>query len=99
MGGEFAQEREWNHDRALDWHLAGQDMHAGVRRLIGDHNRLYRQMPALHARDCTPDGFEWIDASNAEMSVLCFLRKGGDGRSEEHTSELQSLMRISYAVF
>src|SRR3546814_4598673 len=27
-------------------------------------------------------------------------RSGGDGmRSEEHTSELQSLMRISYAVF
>src|SRR3546814_4465330 len=24
---------------------------------------------------------------------------GGSGRSEEHTSELQSLMRISYAVF
>src|SRR3546814_7033414 len=24
---------------------------------------------------------------------------GNDGRSEEHTSELQSLMRISYAVF
>src|SRR3546814_5089594 len=24
---------------------------------------------------------------------------GGGGRSEEHTSELQSLMRISYAVF
>src|SRR3546814_8393876 len=24
---------------------------------------------------------------------------GGDPRSEEHTSELQSLMRISYAVF
>src|SRR3546814_1037762 len=27
------------------------------------------------------------------------LRDGGDRRSEEHTSELQSLMRISYAVF
>src|SRR3546814_4470281 len=26
-------------------------------------------------------------------------RMVGDGRSEEHTSELQSLMRISYAVF
>src|SRR3546814_6749662 len=26
-------------------------------------------------------------------------RRGGKGRSEEHTSELQSLMRISYAVF
>src|SRR3546814_7303161 len=26
-------------------------------------------------------------------------RLGGEGRSEEHTSELQSLIRISYAVF
>src|SRR3546814_6470685 len=26
-------------------------------------------------------------------------RRAGPGRSEEHTSELQSLMRISYAVF
>src|SRR3546814_3148563 len=28
-----------------------------------------------------------------------FMIKGGAQRSEEHTSELQSLMRISYAVF
>src|SRR3546814_6700675 len=28
-----------------------------------------------------------------------FVRAAGGGRSEEHTSELQSLMRISYAVF
>src|SRR3546814_6918298 len=27
------------------------------------------------------------------------VERGGEGRSEEHTSELQSLMRISYAVF
>src|SRR3546814_10862470 len=27
------------------------------------------------------------------------VNAAGDGRSEEHTSELQSLMRISYAVF
>src|SRR3546814_8097411 len=27
------------------------------------------------------------------------IRRPGHGRSEEHTSELQSLMRISYAVF
>src|SRR3546814_5727036 len=30
---------------------------------------------------------------------LRHLEDGRDGRSEEHTSELQSLMRISYAVF
>src|SRR3546814_5653172 len=30
---------------------------------------------------------------------LLDVRRGGGKRSEEHTSELQSLMRISYAVF
>src|SRR3546814_10789686 len=29
----------------------------------------------------------------------CLGKNGQQGRSEEHTSELQSLMRISYAVF
>src|SRR3546814_7907255 len=37
------------------------------------------------------------------MSLSCAIRYGSppflSGRSEEHTSELQSLMRISYAVF
>src|SRR3546814_8841405 len=34
------------------------------------------------------------------VSLLGFLTAvSGSGRSEEHTSELQSLMRISYAVF
>src|SRR3546814_12186003 len=32
-------------------------------------------------------------------NLLDMCGTGGDGRSEEHTSELQSLMRISYAVF
>src|SRR3546814_9046939 len=35
-----------------------------------------------------------------EEKLLAVLARRGDvGRSEEHTSELQSLMRISYAVF
>src|SRR3546814_5022528 len=34
-----------------------------------------------------------------EMVLLDSRGGGGGGRSEEHTSELQSLMRISYAVF
>src|SRR3546814_476386 len=48
MGGEFAQEREWNHDTALDWQLLGDSMNAGMHRLIGDLNRLYRGMATLH---------------------------------------------------
>ena len=42
MGGEFAQEREWNHDSELDWHLLDDPLHAGIQRLVRDLNRLYR---------------------------------------------------------
>ena len=48
MGCEFGQEREWNHDRALDWHLLEQQKHAGIHSLIRDLNRLYSSLPALH---------------------------------------------------
>ncbi len=80
MGGEFGQGREWSHERSLDWHLLDGEKHRGVRRLVSDLNHRYAQEPALHARDFDPDGFQWIDASDAEQSVICFLRKG---RSED----------------
>jgi 1,4-alpha-glucan branching enzyme len=79
MGGEFAQPAEWSHDRSLDWHLLGDERHAGMQRLIGDLNHLYREVPALHVRDCEPEGFAWIDASNSTDSILAWLRLGHDG--------------------
>ena len=54
MGGEFAQVREWNHDGEIDWALLRDPGHAGVQRLVGELNRLYRDEPALHARDAEP---------------------------------------------
>ncbi len=78
MGCEFAQEREWNHDQSLDWHLLADRHHEGVQRLLHDLNRLYRETPALHERDFTPDGFEWIDHHDAERSVISFIRRGTD---------------------
>ncbi len=76
MGGELGQWREWNHEQSLDWHLLEEgERHAGVQRWIGDLNRRYAEEPALHELDFNPDGFEWIDASDAEQSVLCYLRR------------------------
>ena len=76
MGDELAQSRAWHHDRSLDWHL-GHDMpHSGIARMVGDLNRVYRELPALHAGDATPGGFDWIDGTNADMSVIAFLRRG-----------------------
>jgi 1,4-alpha-glucan branching enzyme len=78
MGGEFAQVREWNYAQSLDWHLLDDPMHRGVQQLVRDLNRLYREVPALHELDCEAEGFEWVDASDWEQSVLVFLRRGHD---------------------
>ncbi len=76
MGDEFAQWREWNHESSLDWHLTEEAAHRGVQQLVRDLLRLYRDERALHELDCDPAGWEWIDASDWQASVLTFLRKG-----------------------
>ena len=77
MGGEFAQEREWDHDSSLDWHLLDDERHAGIQRWVGDLNALYRREPSLHELDADAAGIEWIEANDAEFSVVAFLRRGG----------------------
>jgi 1,4-alpha-glucan branching enzyme len=77
MGGELAQGKEWNHDASLDWHLLGEERHAGVAAWVADLNRLLREEPALHRKDCEAGGFEWIDCNDAENSVVALLRQGG----------------------
>jgi 1,4-alpha-glucan branching enzyme len=76
MGGEFGQEREWNHDQSLDWHLLADASHRGVQSLVRDLNGLYRSTPSLHKLDCEPGGFEWIDGGNASQSALSYVRFG-----------------------
>jgi 1,4-alpha-glucan branching enzyme len=78
MGGEFGQRAEWNHNTQLDWHLCDDERHAGIARLIGDLNRVYREEPALHQGDCQRSGFRWISADDAECSVYTWLRFAAD---------------------
>src|ERR1700710_3113437 len=76
MGCEFGQEREWNHDRSLDWHLLDQSKHTGIQNLIRDLNGLYRTLPALHELDCDPAGFEWIITDDSAGNVFGWIRQG-----------------------
>jgi len=76
MGGEFAQDREWSHERSLDWHLLGDPLHRGIQRWVRDLNTLYRGEAALHQRDCEDGGFEWVDCGDDAASVLSLLRFG-----------------------
>jgi 1,4-alpha-glucan branching enzyme len=79
MGGELAQEAEWNHDRSLDWHLLDRPEHAGVRTLVRDLNTIYRAEPALYELDFEPHGFRWLDANDVSRNIIAFLRLSEDG--------------------
>jgi 1,4-alpha-glucan branching enzyme len=78
MGGEFAQEAEWSHERSLDWHLLEQAGHAGVQSLVRDLNRVYRDTPALWEVDFDPAGFWWLEANEADANIVAFARAGED---------------------
>ena len=100
MGQEFAQAREWSHDRALDWGLLDEPAHAGVRVLVRDLNLAYRAEPALWQRDADPDGFSWIDRDESGDGVLAFARHGDepDGRLLVCVANLAPAPRDGYRL-
>ena len=78
MGCEIAEIREWNYQGELDWGLLSDHAHAGVQRLVGDLNRIYRSEKALHRRDADGGGFRWIVGDDSASSVFAFIRHGND---------------------
>jgi 1,4-alpha-glucan branching enzyme len=78
MGGELGQEREWSHDRSLDWGLLDDPGHRGVQQLVRELNRLYVAEPALWENDFEDSGFRWIDANDSDQNVLSFARFSAD---------------------
>ena len=79
MGQEFGQPNEWNHDNELPWCLLEDERHAGVSRLVGALNAIYRNHSALHELDCDSRGFEWIDAHDEQRSIFSWLRRDHAG--------------------
>ena len=79
MGGEIAQEREWNHDHPLDWWLLDRPEHTGIQALVRDLNQVYRNTPALHRHDADGSGFRWVVLLDREQSVFAYLRFGDAG--------------------
>jgi 1,4-alpha-glucan branching enzyme len=78
MGGELAQEREWGHERSLDWHLLERPDHAGIQALVRDLNRTYRDEAALWELDADPAGFWWLEPNDADSNVVAFARASRD---------------------
>ena len=80
MGAELGQSSEWRAAEELPWYLLQYPLHAGMKSLVRDLNRLYVNEVALHELDFSPQGFQWIDCHDADQSVVSWLRRGRDGR-------------------
>jgi 1,4-alpha-glucan branching enzyme len=79
MGTEVAQQREWNHDSSVDWHLADDPRHREFMGFMEELGRLYLGYAAFWERDPDHEGFEWIDCSDKENSVLAYVRRSYQG--------------------
>ncbi|WP_353642216.1 1,4-alpha-glucan branching protein GlgB [Mesorhizobium sp. WSM2239] len=98
MGQEFAQRDEWSEAKQLDWHLLDYAPHRGVRQLVRDLNYLYRSRPALHARDCEPEGFSWLVVDDSQNSVFAWLRTTAGGNPVAIISNFTPVPRENYRI-
>jgi 1,4-alpha-glucan branching enzyme len=82
MSNEFGQTSEWNYKRELDWHLLQFEPHKKLQECVKDLNHLYLKEPALYEHQFDPKGFEWIDLTHRNESVICYRRKGKRSKND-----------------
>ncbi len=78
MGQEFAQFKGFNENSEIAWDLLDFDAHTILRDYVKALNHLYKDEPALYDYDDHADGFEWINATAANESIVSFIRKTND---------------------
>ncbi len=80
MGQDFAQLQEWSEARELDWFLLAENCHRQLQEFTKDLLHLYKKNKAMYELDCSPEGFEWVNADDAERSIYSFIRHSEDGK-------------------
>ena len=75
MGQEYAQVSEWNEGASLEWGLLELPVHKNMQDYVRTLNKLYLEHPALYEMDYDPEGFEWINCSYQNESMVMFVRK------------------------
>ncbi len=98
MGQEFAQGAEWSEARALNWWQLHDAQHRGVQSVVRDLNRLYRSEPALHARDCEADGFQWLVVDDTQGSVFAWVRRAPGASDVVVVAHFSDVLREGYRL-
>ena len=79
MGGEFGQFVEWNEWKQLDWELLEYEQHFKLQTFVSELNKFYENEQCLFTEDTSFDGFQWIEHTNHEQSIIAFERISTDG--------------------
>ena len=98
MGCEIAQEKEWNYNVSLDWHLLDQPNHKGIQSLVRDLNHAYAAVSPLHQLDCEASGFKWLVGGDTDNSVFAFARLDASGGIAVAVSNFTPQPRTNYRI-
>ena len=99
MGQEFGQLREWSEERELDWYLLREEKHQKLQSYVSELLMMYKKYPALYAMDRNTEGFEWINADDADRSIFSFVRKSPTGRNNLlFVCNFTPMARLDYRV-
>lgn len=94
MGNEFGQTSEWNYKTELNWGLLQFDVHRNLQTCLKELNHLLISEPALYSQQFSTDGFEWVDLSNRQESVMVYKRKG-----KKQGDELLIILNLAPVVY
>jgi 1,4-alpha-glucan branching enzyme len=99
MGGEFGQWREWSEKRSLDWHHLEKHLeHQGLHRYVRALNQFYLNEPAFYEDDNSWNGFDWLDLSDAQRSILAFVRHSKPKKESEQKESVLVICNFTPVV-
>ena len=98
MGGEFAQWKEWDFKKELDWFLLKNEKHKKIQKMIMDLNKIYKENPEFYELDYSYSGFKWIDCNDNENSVISFFRYDKNGDYSIIVCNFTPVVRYNYRI-
>ncbi len=82
MGNDIAQYGEWNSESSIEWEVLSNDLNRKFHDYFRELNRIYKDYPAMHEVDFDSRGFQWLDFSDSDNSVIGFVRYSSDKKEK-----------------
>lgn len=98
MGQEFAQFKEWDYQKELDWGLLAYEKHKKMQDFVKALNKLYLTTPALYEVDHSWEGFSWIAADDTAQSIVSFRRIDKSGKEIICVCNFVPVTRENYRI-